>query len=173
VDVAARDIPFDKLIASKFAAAAAEVGVEIGREGADAALTIGQTDGLSLLPGGRRADGPGDEVHAIALPLAPENLPGAEFPAQFEEAFDRPPGPYAAYGFEAMSLALQGIAAAADSDDEFRAAVIGGVLDSERPDSILGAYSITEDGDTTLCAVQPYAFDGRRSVPGEPICPRD
>ncbi|HEX2360045.1 MAG TPA: hypothetical protein VHH72_09540 [Solirubrobacterales bacterium] len=171
VDVAARDLRFDELIASEFASAAEGVGVEIGHEGANAALTIGQTDGISLLPGGRRADGPGDEVHSIAQPLAPENLPGAEFPARFEQRFDRRPGPYAAYGYEAMNLALQGIAAADDSDEEFRAAVVDGVLDSERPDSILGPYSITEDGDTTLCAVQPYSFGGPRSIPGEPICP--
>ena len=172
VDVVAHDTPFDQLIASEFASAAAGVGVEIGVEGADAALTIGQTDGVSLLPGGRRADRPGDEVHAIAQPLAPENLPGVEFPAEFEQRFGRAPGPYAAYGYEAMNLALQGIAAAEDSDDEFRGAVVDGVLDSERPDSILGRYAITESGDTTLCALQPYTFDGPRSIPGKPICPR-
>ena len=39
----------------------------------------------------------------------PVCLPGRTFAADFRERFDRRPGPYAAYGFEAMRVALDGI----------------------------------------------------------------
>ena len=59
------------------------------------------------------------------------------------------------------------------SKDEFRTAVVDGVLGSEHPGSILGLYSITADGDTTLCAIQRYREEGGEPVPGEAVCPRD
>ena len=40
------------------------------------------------------------------------------------------------------------------------------------PNSILGSYSITSDGDTTLCAVQRYPGLEGTLVPGEAVCPR-
>ena len=45
-------------------------------------------------------------------------------------------------------------------EEAFRGSVVDGVLDSEHPDSVLGSYSITSEGDTTLCAVQRYRLEG-------------
>ena len=155
---------YGELTASEFEAAAGDAGVEVvGAEGrADAVFTPGED-------GAMRLEGPGN--HLIAAPLDPANLAGREFAAQFEQRFGRAPGPYAAYGFDAMGLVLAAIAQAADADDDFRGRVVDAVLDAERPDSILGRYSITEDGDTTLCAIQPYTVEGDRQVAGKPICP--
>lgn len=171
VRVIARDTPFDRLIAAEFERAAAGVGVEVGAKGADAMLEIGQASGLRLIPGGSANVPAAAETHVVEEALAPESLPGRDFAAAFEERFGRVPGPYAGYGFEAMTLALAGIASAED-DDELRAGIVDAVLGSEHPDSILGPYSIDDDGDTTLCALQPYAIAGTRAVPGKPICPR-
>jgi branched-chain amino acid transport system substrate-binding protein len=156
--------PYGELTATEFERAAGEAGVEIvqAADRADAVLTPGED-------GEMRLEGPGD--HLIATPLDPARLAGREFAVQFEQRFERAPGPYAAYGFDAMELVLAAIEQAADADDDFRSRVVDAVLDAERPDSILGRYSITEDGDTTLCAIQPYTVEGGSPVAGKPICP--
>ena len=63
-------------------------------------------------------------------------------------------GPYAAYGYEAMQLALAGIEEA-EGEGEFRPAIRDAVLGADSTDSVLGPFSIADEGDTTLCAVQP------------------
>ncbi|MGH2923543.1 MAG: hypothetical protein ACRDKH_05885, partial [Solirubrobacterales bacterium] len=76
-----------------------------------------------------------------------------------------------AYGYDAMELALEAIQSAAGEDDGFRGAVADAVLDAERPESVLGRYSITADGDSTLCAIQVYEASGGGLSPRKPICP--
>jgi branched-chain amino acid transport system substrate-binding protein len=105
----------------------------------------------------------------FVAPLAPENLPGGSFAASFRDEFSRDPGPYAAYGYEAMRVALAAIESA-DGADEFRPAVVDGVLGSDYPDSVVGEFSITDDGDSTLCRIQPYALAPRLSAL-PPVCP--
>jgi len=108
----------------------------------------------------------------ISAPLDPANLADPAFAGAFREALDRDPGPYAAYGYEAMQLVLDAIGSAEDSEDGFRAEVVDGIHGAERPDSILGAYSITDDGDSTLCGVQAYELTaGGRLLPRKPTCP--
>jgi hypothetical protein len=69
-----------------------------------------------------------------------------------------------------MELALQAIGEAAGADDDFRGEVVDALLGAERSDSILGRYSITDEGDSTLC-VQPYRGGAGAPAPTEPICP--
>ncbi len=127
---------------------------------------------LVLEPGGaagfRLRNG---EERVISPALAPGELPDRGFAAAFDAEFDRPPGPYAAYGFEAMDLALEAIESASGEDEDFRGAVVDGVLEAERSESVLGRYSITADGDTTLCVVQSYAQTPELTRPERPICP--
>ena len=61
--------------------------------------------------------------------------------------------------------------AEAEGEDEFRPAVAAAALESERLDSALGSYSITPEGDTTLCPVQRYEVRGGTLVPRASICP--
>lgn len=179
VRIQARDTPYERLTASEFERAGAGVGVEVVAAGGDAVLEIGPVSGLRLVPvaPGSAAEGsasvpPGAESHLVEQPLAPGNLADAGFSAEFAARFGRAPGPYAAYGFEAMRVALEGIEDA-EGADGLRAAVVDAVLGSEHQDSILGRYSIDDDGDTTLCALQPYAVSaGRAPAAGKPICPR-
>ena len=71
-----------------------------------------------------------------------------------------------------MELALQAIAEGAGADEDFRGEVADALLGAERPDSTLGRYSITDEGDSTLCAVQAYR-SGRGGFAPEmpPLCP--
>ncbi|MGZ5335045.1 MAG: ABC transporter substrate-binding protein [Solirubrobacterales bacterium] len=176
VTVDTGDDPYGRLVAEEFMEAAAAVGVETlapGEGGEAGGEVIAQ--GAAVLragPGGGLALDSGAARHLVAAPLAPERLPDRAFRAEFERRFGRAPGPYAAYGYEAMALALQAIAAALGGDEGLRAGVVDAMLGAERPDSVLGPHSIDDDGETTLCPVQSYARRDGRLVPGEPICPR-
>lgn len=159
--------PFGRLSAQEFETHADEVGVQPLRgKGGETTLSADERGFLLQTPGG-------DQL--FAAPLAPESLPlpkvlGGEFARKFERRFGREPGPYAAHGYDAMQLVLAAIAEA-QGEDEFRPGVAAAVLDAERPDSVLGSYSITPEGDTTLCPVQRYEVRSSALVPGASICP--
>ena len=94
-----------------------------------------------------------------------------EFSALFRERFSRAPGPYAAYGYEAMSVVLDAIESRDTGAQDFRSSVVDELLQVERPDSVLGPYSFTSEGDTTLCEVQPYRERAPSGlVPERPVC---
>ena len=153
--------PFGRVTAQEFELHADEVGVQSLGGGSGRGLLSVDERGFLLQ---------GAQVDSFQAPLAPVRLPGSSFADLFRQRFKREPGPYAAYGYEAMNLVLSAIARA-EGADEFRAAVAEALLESERPDSVLGAYAITPEGDTTLCAVQRYEVRGARLIPGAPICP--
>lgn len=99
---------------------------------------------------------------------APEQLPaaGRDFATAFENAHGRPPGPYAAYGYEAMALVLDAIErAGAEAED--RAAVLDALFTTEDRESVLGSYSITAVGNTTLNSIAGYRMEA-----GEPVFER-
>jgi branched-chain amino acid transport system substrate-binding protein len=83
-------------------------------------------------------------------------LPVAAYPssaqrlfARYEAQFGEAGGPYALYGYEAMSVVLQAIRDAGPRGDE-RQAVIDRFFAIHDRDSVLGRYSIDADGDSTL-----------------------
>ena len=142
--------------------------------------------GLGLPPKGEveavlRAGGP-DPVDQVTL-----DLPGARgdrlrrrprrgqprwnagFAGEFRPEFGRDPGSYAAYGYEAMKLALLGIAEA-EGEGEFRPAIRDAVLGASREDSVLGPFVIDDEGDTDLCPVQPFRVSGASLDPEDAIC---
>ena len=83
--------------------------------------------------------------------LDPELYPesGQKFFADYEAKFGGAPEPYAIYGYEAMSVVLAAITAAADQGNN-RQAVIDAFFATKDKESVLGTYSIDEFGDTTL-----------------------
>jgi branched-chain amino acid transport system substrate-binding protein len=83
--------------------------------------------------------------------LDPKLYPPAaqEFFTTFEEKFGKAAEPYAIYGYEAMKLALLAIQNAGDKGND-RQAVIDAFFQIKDRDSVLGKYSIDENGDTTL-----------------------
>ena len=120
-----------------------------------------------------RKEAPGELVEAA---LAPQSLPapGQEFLERFRAEFGREPGPYAAYGYEAMAVVLEAIDRR-DAGKELRPSVRDALVKVERLDeSVLGPYSFTTDGDTTLCEVQVYEQPARRGATPRPlrtVCP--
>jgi branched-chain amino acid transport system substrate-binding protein len=162
--------PFGELSAAEFSDDADELGLEIVSPGGAAELVFAPRppDGFEL-----RSPGSPSEGFAVSATVEPSRLPGKQFAADFESEFDRPPGPYAAYGYEAMALVLQAIGDAERSADGFRDAVRQGVIGGERRESVLGPYSITREGDSTVCAVQRYRVrDGSRRPLAAPCPPR-
>src|SRR6185503_9615939 len=72
-----------------------------------------------------------------------------DFFAMFRHIFGNDPQPDAIYGYEAMKVALLAIQNAGDKGND-RQAVIDAFLTIKDRDSVLGKYSIDENGDTTL-----------------------
>jgi branched-chain amino acid transport system substrate-binding protein len=74
---------------------------------------------------------------------------GQDFFKEYKAKYGNDPEPYAIYGYEAMSIALQAIKDAADKGND-RQAVIDAFYKIKDRESVLGKYSIDENGDTTL-----------------------
>ena len=168
--------PFDDLAAAEFKSAAAEHGIEVtqGKPPAPVAATGNGTQAI-YDPGAQRLSLPGHSPseYAVSGELDPSRLSGKQFAGQFEQRFHRTPGPYAAYGYEAMNLVLQAISGAGTDASSFRDNVRNGLVGAHRDGTVLGSYSITSDGDTTECMVQRYRVEGARRVPlGAPCLPR-
>jgi branched-chain amino acid transport system substrate-binding protein len=157
--------PFQNLARSEFERAAQERGVQVVDDPKQADATYDPGTGrLTIVR-------PSAQTLAVSAELSPDRLPGKQFPTQFRARFQRDPGPYAAYGYESMGLALQSIAGAGTAADQFRDAVRNGVLGAERDNSVLGIYSITSDGDSTECMIQRYRVSGGAEAPQGAPCP--
>ena len=103
-----------------------------------------------------------DGAFATSAALDPTDLPpeGQEFADRFTEEFGRSPGRYAAYGYEAMAVVLDSIDRAEDPAD--RQSVVDAFFETSARDSILGRYSITAQGETTLGGMSGYEIrDGK------------
>ncbi|HEX8104277.1 MAG TPA: branched-chain amino acid ABC transporter substrate-binding protein [Solirubrobacteraceae bacterium] len=82
--------------------------------------------------------------------LNPDSFPeaGQRFFKEFKAKYNvKNPDPYAIYGYEAMRLALDAIER---SKTGRREDIIEALFDTKDRDSVLGTYSIDENGDTTL-----------------------
>ena len=92
--------------------------------------------------------------------LSPDEYPpeGQEFFGQFEEKYgETNPDPYAIYGYEAMRLALDAIERSGTGNKED---IIKALFETKDRESVLGTYSIDENGDTTLTDYGVYTIDG-------------
>jgi branched-chain amino acid transport system substrate-binding protein len=98
----------------------------------------------------------GSGTLATSAALDPSQLPPVahEFVGRFIVEYDRTPGRYAAYGYEAMAVILDAIDRASDPTD--RAAVVDALFDTADRESILGLYSITSRGETTYDNMTGY-----------------
>ncbi|MFL5907176.1 MAG: ABC transporter substrate-binding protein [Solirubrobacterales bacterium] len=166
--------PFENLAAAEFKSAAIAHGIEVS-PGKPAEQVAATGDGTQAVyePASQRLSVPGRSPSELELSaeLDPASLPGREFPGQFQQRFHRPPGPYAAYGYEAMELVLQAIREAGTDASQFRDNVRHGMIGAHRDGTVLGSYSITSDGDSTECMVQRYRVEGSRRVPLGAPCP--
>jgi len=91
--------------------------------------------------------------------LAPDKYPpeGQEFFKQYGEKYgDKTPDPYAIYGYEAMNLALDAIKRAGSGDKE---KILEALFATKDRKSVLGTYSIDENGDTSLTDYGVYKIE--------------
>jgi branched-chain amino acid transport system substrate-binding protein len=158
VTVVSDGTPFQELMDQEFTDAAEERGVEVAHPTPAEGTSKGSRPPGAIYDIGMqslRLDGGSAELRTTAL-LDPSRLPDPSFPTRFRDRFGHDPGPYAAYGYEAMELVLQAIAGAGDDASQFRDNVTESVFGADRTDSVLGDYSIDSDGDTTECMIQRY-----------------
>jgi branched-chain amino acid transport system substrate-binding protein len=96
---------------------------------------------------------PADVASRVTLTVAtlsPDQYPeeGQAFFDAFRQKHDEPnPNPYSIYGYEAMRLALDAIARSETGD---KADILAALFETRDRESVLGTYSIDENGDTTL-----------------------
>ncbi len=105
---------------------------------------------------------PGSVARRVKVSVAtlnPESYPpeGQEFFSQFEQEYgENNPDPYAIYGYEAMRLTLDAIERAGSADKQ---AVLKAFFETKDRQSVLGTYSIDENGDTTLTDYGIYTIE--------------
>ena len=100
-------------------------------------------------------------VTLTAVGLAPQDYPpaGQKFFEDFKAAYGPgDPGQYAIFGYEAMSLVLDAIKRAG-GDGTDRAAVLEQIMSTKDRESVIGKYSITDTGDTTLTNYGVYGIE--------------
>ena len=99
-------------------------------------------------------------VKVSVATLSPDEYPeeGQQFFADFEKKYgDKTPDPYAIYGYEAMRLALDAIERSGSGKKED---VLKAIFETKDRQSVLGTYSIDENGDTSLTDYGIYSIDG-------------
>jgi branched-chain amino acid transport system substrate-binding protein len=100
------------------------------------------------------------KVKVTVATLSPDEYPpeGQEFFKQFSQKYgEANPDPYAIYGYEAMRLALDAIQRSGTGNKED---ITKALFDTKDRESVLGTYSIDENGDTTLTDYGVYSIDG-------------
>jgi branched-chain amino acid transport system substrate-binding protein len=99
-----------------------------------------------------------DRFKCTVATLPPDKYPaeGQEFFKAFTEKYgETNPDPYAIYGYESMRLALDSIARSKTGKKED---VVKALFDTKDRSSVLGTYSINENGDTTLTDYGVYVI---------------
>jgi branched-chain amino acid transport system substrate-binding protein len=106
----------------------------------------------------------GRRTKVTVATLAPDEYPpeGRDFFEAYQRKYgERRPDPYAIYGYEAMRLALDAIERSGTGE---RADIIDALFATEDRRSVLGTYSIDQNGDTTLTDYGVYSIDDGRLV---------
>ena len=99
-------------------------------------------------------------VKVTVATLSPDEYPeeGQQFFSDFEKKYgDKNPDPYAIYGYEAMRLALDAIERSGTGKKED---VLKAIFETKDRSSVLGTYSIDENGDTSLTDYGIYSIEG-------------
>ncbi len=98
------------------------------------------------------------KVKVTVATLSPDEYPpeGQDFFKQYTEKYgEKNPDPYAIYGYEAMRLGLDAIQRSGTGSKED---IIKALFDTKDRSSVLGTYSIDENGDTTLTDYGVYSI---------------
>jgi branched-chain amino acid transport system substrate-binding protein len=92
---------------------------------------------------------------------------GATFVKSFGKSIGTTPNPYAAYGAQAMLVALQAVAAHGGD----RAATTRSVFGSRVSNGVLGSFTINKQGDTSALAITVYKQQGKNLNPVKTLTP--
>ena len=99
-------------------------------------------------------------VKVTVATLSPDEYPpeGQQFFSDFEKKYnEKNPDPYAIYGYEAMRLSLDAIERSKTGKKED---VLKEIFETKDRSSVLGTYSIDENGDTSLTDYGVYSIKG-------------
>ncbi|HEX2016600.1 MAG TPA: branched-chain amino acid ABC transporter substrate-binding protein [Solirubrobacteraceae bacterium] len=112
----------------------------------------------------------GNEVFLVtpALPVDRYGPAGRAFVSAFRSRFGTDPGPWAAYGYEAMKVVLSALRAAGPRAADHQA-VINAMFALGEHDSVLGRYAIGPGGDGTLRRFVGERLRGGRLVFDRPL----
>jgi branched-chain amino acid transport system substrate-binding protein len=180
---------YDDVVATSFRDEASSIGVRVTKSGPSdlgyAAIEASERGPLSAVRAIPRVIGT-DALLTPSMPWLtgpqpgrrlitsaaqdPSQLPraGQRFIRAFRKRYDREPGRYGAYGYEAMAVVLDSIVRAGAAGDD-RDAVVDAFLETADRQSILGTYSIDEAGNTTLNRLSGYRVEGGRPVFATPL----
>jgi branched-chain amino acid transport system substrate-binding protein len=103
--------------------------------------------------------GVASKVKVTVATLSPDEYPpeGQEFFDAFEQKYNEPnPDPYSIYGYEAARLALDAIERSGTGE---KADIVKALFETKDRQSVLGTYSIDENGDTTLTDYGVYSIE--------------
>jgi branched-chain amino acid transport system substrate-binding protein len=134
---------------------AAALGSDAGLYGPDG---IAETGFVSEKDGGIPA-ALNKQVKVTVATLSPDQYPpeGQEFFKAYTEKYGVDnPDPYAIYGYEAMLLTLDAIERSGTGE---KADIKKAIFETKDRSSVLGTYSIDENGDTTLTDYGAYAVE--------------
>jgi branched-chain amino acid transport system substrate-binding protein len=122
---------------------------------------VAETSFTSKVPAAAQA-----QTYITVATIDPKDYPpeGQKFFSDFKaKNGGRQPEPYAIYGYESMSLALDAMKRAGAKCND-KQAVIDQVFMTKNKPSVLGAYSIDKDGDTTVNQFGRYLVKGGKLV---------
>ena len=97
-------------------------------------------------------------VKVTVATLPPDQYPpeGKKFFTDFSQKYGiKEPDPYAIYGYEAMSLLLDAIKRSGTGE---KADIVKAIFNTKDRSSVLGTYSIDQNGDTTLTDYGAYSI---------------
>ncbi|MGH2979746.1 MAG: branched-chain amino acid ABC transporter substrate-binding protein [Solirubrobacterales bacterium] len=117
-----------------------------------------------------RLGGAESRTYITSVAQHPSQLPpsGRRFVRDYTREFGERPDPLAAYGYAAMSMVLDALDRAADQAAE-RERVVEEVLDTTDLDSVIGRFSIDDNGDTSLERIAGYRVRNGRLVFAAPL----
>jgi len=105
------------------------------------------------------------QTYLTSVAQDPSQLParGQRFVRDYRREFKSPPDPLAAYGYTSMSLLLDAIQRAGGAGRD-REKVIRELFDTNDYDSVVGKFSIDDNGDTSLKQLAGYRIRNGRAV---------
>ena len=109
-----------------------------------------------------------EKFQCTAPTVPPEEQPkeGQEFFEEYERTYgDKNPDPYAIYGYESMRLVLDSIEALGDKGNDRKALIDQVLKNTKDRQSVLGTYSIDQNGDTSITTEALFKIEDKEITP--------